>query len=87
VAYREARVGFDIGSGNKAARVDMFGPELRSLDKQSVEMRHFESRGRCRIRLPGRDPLATGRPLLWRFRPSIQQELSGLVHLRALRSF
>jgi hypothetical protein len=45
VAYREARVGFDIGSGNKAARVDMFGPELRSLDKQSVEMRHFESRG------------------------------------------
>ena len=45
MAYREARVGFDIGSGNKAARVDMFGSEPRSLDKQSVGMRHFESRG------------------------------------------
>jgi tRNA-splicing ligase RtcB len=49
VAYRDAisptGVGFDIGCGNKAVRVDMPGSELRSPDKQSVDMRHFESGG------------------------------------------
>jgi tRNA-splicing ligase RtcB len=49
VAYRDAisptAVGFDIGCGNKAVCVDMPGSELRGPDKQSVDMRHFESGG------------------------------------------
>ena len=49
VAYRDAisptGVGFDIGCGNKAVCVDMPGSELRGPDKQSVDMRHFESGG------------------------------------------
>ena len=38
------------------------------------------SAGRCLIRLSMRDlPFAMERPLLWRFRLSIQQEFSGLT--------
>jgi hypothetical protein len=34
-----------FGCGNKAVRVEMPSSELRSPDKQSVDMRHFESGG------------------------------------------